>query len=486
MKFFSGLVICALILKSCNSNSEKKDIINEVIAVENLREDLVILKGIVKQAHAGAYLYNTREEVDFLFDSIVNSVVRPLTTREFYNKVDQSLERLRCAHTVTYLPEVYYDSISNHALFFPVPLIVVDDRLYVNSNAFSIPLGAEVIAVNENPAKNLVKGMSSFTHTDGFSNGVKSNALNEEFAINYFLAYGPSKEFEIRYFDTSIQNTQVTRITADKLKDINANSYSDTWFFFANDVLYDLEIIDSISTAVLTLRTFYFKTYPSATAFSHFVDNSFRLIRQNKINNLVIDCRDNGGGFYASTYPVLNYLIDKPLLEFDSSIRYFDKLPFPQYLTKEEDLNKTIEDTTAVDFTEIRPGVYSLNKDKIEIWQPNDYVFKGKVFVITNPFIISAASNFVSILKDQKRAFILGEETAGNYSVHSARTFSYQLPNSKISVDIPTRRFYQPVSKSGNGRGVIPDKYMSPALHDIIGNIDRPLTYILDSMIAKK
>lgn len=485
MRVFILFFILSFFLKSCTSFDQQKDILNTTFEEDLLKEDLSLLKGIITEAHAGIYLYNTPEQVDALFDSVLQSVNKPLTLREFYNKVDLIIDRVHCIHTLSYLPEEYYDSIYKRAVFFPIPLIVIDNKIYVNSNTFSVPLGSEVIALNENPALNLIRALGVYTHTDGFSNSLKNNAINNDFAINYFLAYGPDKEFRLMYFDSAGKKTETVHVEAESLKQINKSVYDDTWYFLPNDAPYDFEILDNETTAIMTLRSFSFSTHATSSAFAHFIDNSFRLIRENHINNLVIDCRNNGGGEYSNSYPLLTYLIDRPIKEYDSSIRRFDSLPFPELLSPDDIVNGKNEDSTANDFIQIRPEVYKEKDEKVNTWNPGDFVFKGKLFVITNPYVVSAASNFVSILRDQKRAVIVGEETAGNNAVHSSYPFLYTLPNSKIEVKIPTRRYYQPVVKTNNGHGVQPDKYIPLNPRDFIDYKDRPLIYVLDSLITK-
>ena len=55
--------------------------------------------------------------------------------------------------------------------------------------------------------------------------------------------------------------------------------------------------------------------------------------------------------------------------------------------------------------------------------------------------------------------------------------------NTKIKVDIPLKRYFQPVAKKEEGRGVIPTKNIPFTLRDLINNRDSPLSYIYDSFL---
>jgi len=485
MKFHYSLIVIVLLFCSCGAFTAKDNFQSKVISKEKLREDFYLLKQIVQQAHSGAYLYNTPQQLDFVFDSMYNTIDAPLTIREFFNKVDFVIDRLHCIHSDTELPGEYYDSISNHAWFFPVPLIVVDRKIYVNSTAYTVPLGSEVVSINRQPAAQLIQQLGTYRHTDGYSNAIRNSAIDDYFALNYFLAYGPSAKFELQYYDTASHLLQTTSVTAEKLKDINNNMYNDTWYFFPSDAAYDFEMLDDQNTAVLTVRTFDFSTYASSTAFKHFLHNSFRMIYQNSIKNLVIDCRNNGGGQYSNTYPLLSYLLEAPIKEYDSSVRRFVKLPFREYIASADTARLQEEDTTWKFFSPLGNGCYCENSDQVSVWDPSDIGFRGNIYVITNSYVASAASNLVAILKERTNAYVVGDETAGNSVVHNAYTFNYELPHTHLQVRIPTRKYHQPVVASPQGRGVIPHKKITFTIRDVIDNTDRPLHFILDSLIRK-
>lgn len=99
MKILCSCVLLLLLLQSCGNNN--KDLITATTSEEKLQEDFLLLKKIVTTAHAGAYAYNSPAQLNALFDSVYKTIDHPLTTREFFNKVDEVIDRLRCIHSVT-------------------------------------------------------------------------------------------------------------------------------------------------------------------------------------------------------------------------------------------------------------------------------------------------------------------------------------------------------------------------------------------------
>lgn len=480
MKTLPKLIVLLYCLYGCNTN---QTIISETINAKNLQEDLSVFQGIILKVHAGAYIYNSPRQLHSLFDSISQSIQKPLTIREFYNKVDEITDRLRCVHSKTTLPADYFDSIYIKEIFFPIPLIDIDNKLYVNSAEYVIPLGAEITSINSLAPQQIIEQLKKYYHVDGYSNNAKSCVVDENFSFYYYLAYGASESFIIEYKENGNDSLKTKNLNAEALQLIEENLYDNTFYFFPSDAKYDFEIRDNNKTAILTLRTFHFNTYATSLAYSHFLDNSFKLIKQNNIKNLIIDCRNNDGGYYKNVYPLLNYLVNKTLPEYDSAIRRFYQLPFSEYIDKADSKMVKDIDTTAYKLDEIRKGFFAEKSSEIAKWKPNDYIFKGKLFLIVNGNTTSAASSFAAVLKDNTNVLIVGEETRGGYEAHNAYTITYVLPNSKIKIDVPLVRYYQSVDNRNWVQGVLPHHIVPYTIEGLISNTDRQLSYILDSAI---
>ena len=480
---FLYFFIISFILCGCNY---KEQIEFKRFDSQLLHKDLKILKGIITEMHAGVYAYNTPAQINSIFDSISNSIKQPTSIREFYSKLDYLLDKIRCIHTSAYLPDEYFDSISIRPVFFPTPLININNKPYVNTDLQSIPLGAEVVSINGISSQKMISAFQDFKHADGYSSEIKKNAINDDFALDYFLVYGGAPNFIIEFIKDSSTTVETEIFRGEKLLDLYKNENSTKFYYYPTDVNYDFEINDRYNTAVLTVRSFSYVSSNSLHAFKNFIDNSFRLIRQNGIKNLIIDCRNNGGGYYNSTYSLLNFLVCNKLPEYDSVYQRFKHLTYTEYIAK-EDTNRIQEiDTAFLNSTKTKEGIYKFKEDEINVWEPQQNIFNGKIFVIVNGNVVSAAATFAAVLKDKTNAIIIGEETGGANDAHNAYLISFVLPNFKIKVDIPLRRYFQPIIKKEEGRGVVPSKYIPFTVYDLVNNTDRPLSYIYDSLLNPK
>jgi C-terminal processing protease CtpA/Prc len=477
-----AFVLLLIVFGSCHF---KNDIEDKQYDKKDLKEDLKIFKGIVTDMHAGVYAYNSPKEIDALFDSISNSFNSSLDLRTFYKKVDYIVDRLKCIHTTTFFPSEFYDSISNRAVFFPTQLALVDNKLIVNTDNQNIPLGAEIIKINGFYALDVIKNLKKFRHTDGNSNAIKAGAVNEDFAYDFYLNYGGFKTFDIEYVEDSSNTFKEISFYGEKLNSLYSDESFSPFFEINKDVAFDLQMNDDTRTAIITISTFTFKTTREYNAFIHFLENSFRLIKLSGFKNLIIDCRENGGGFYDATYSALGYLVNEPLQEFDSAFQRFRTLSFKEYISATDTARIIDHDTAYKTFTKKNNHLYKLNDDEISRWYPQDNIFKGNLYVLINGNVASAASTFAAILKDKTNAILVGEETGGSNNSHNSSMLNFVLPNSQLAVAIPLRRYYQPNKKALKDRGVLPNKEIIPTIKDLINDEDKAMMYIFDSLIAK-
>lgn len=139
------------------------------------------------------------------------------------------------------------------------------------------------------------------------------------------------------------------------------------------------------------------------------MDSLISIIDTNKYYNLIIDLRNNPGGSHMAAFPLVQYIIDKPIIAgvFPNKNWYkaYDRVP-----TK-EDYSK---------FSEFTGGPFDewliKAKDNYGAYfkvSPASIHFTGQVYVLTNKRTGSTCEPIVYGLKENKYATIIGEPTAG-------------------------------------------------------------------------
>jgi hypothetical protein len=134
---------------------------------------------------------------------------------------------------------------------------------------------------------------------------------------------------------------------------------------------FRLEFLNK-STALLTL-----KEYGSL----EFIENSFKKIKNRKIKNLIIDVRNNGGGWDDFGFKLFSYLIQKPTRYYDSLYTSITDIDF---LMKHTDKDSTwLKESENVWWKDSKPLPKSVSEG-LALQQPQQNRFEGNVYVLMN------------------------------------------------------------------------------------------------------
>ena len=488
MKRIYVAIFALLFVAGCYFFPYSADIVSEKYSASKLQQDFTVFRTVLEKAHPGIYTYTDKQEMDACFDSIYKTLVIPVDMRAFHQKLSFIIDQIGCSHTNLYLPKTYYDTILRRSNFFPVPVIYVDGGLYINSDTWNIPVGAHIISINGNSAEQIMKRIVDYNVPDGRNKNYNLSQGAVEFAYDYFLAYGPCINFQVEYAvpgSTKNERTNIPAVTLEKhLSEYNYNSY----YNYSSEVGYDFEVIDSVHTAVLTLRSFAYGTSATFAAYKNFLINSFTLLKnESGINNLIIDCRNNIGGEYENIFLLYRFLSKNAFKEVDSATVRFDKTPYTRFLDPDFAMNErlSLDSMVKTEFCRLPNGNNSMKDDENNLRRPHPMAFNGKVFIITNNNVLSAASNFVAMIKDSKRGTIVGEETGGGYNSHNGFTrILYKLPNTGLLLEFSAVKVQHYLEHPQlNKYGIEPDYPVSNTLLDIIENQDPQMSFIMDNLI---
>ena len=488
MKRIYVAIFALIFIAGCYFFPYSADIVSEKYSTSKLQQDFTVFRNVLEKAHPGLYTYTDKKEMDDCFDSVYNTISESIDLRAFHGKLSYIIDKIGCSHTNLYLPKAYYDTILGRSNFFPIPVIYVDGGFYINSDMWDIPVGSHIMSINGNSAAQIMQRIIDYNVPDGKNKTYNLSQGAEEFAYDYFLAYGPCINFAIEYAAPGSSKNETANIGAVTLEKHLRTYGENSYYNYSSEVGYDFEIIDSVHTAVLTLRSFSYGTSATFAAYKNFLINSFTLLKnESGIKNLIIDCRNNIGGEYENIFLLYRFLSKSPFKEVDSATVRFDKIPYTKYLDPDFALNErpSLDSMVKTEFCRLPNGSNTMKDDENDIRRPHPMAFNGKVFVITNNNVVSAASNFVAMIKDSKRAVIVGEETGGGYNGHNGFTrILYKLPNTGILLEFSAVKVQHYLEHPQLDKyGIEPDYPVSNTLNDIIENQDPQMSFIMNDLI---
>ncbi|MGB0178190.1 MAG: S41 family peptidase, partial [Owenweeksia sp.] len=228
-------------------------------------------------------------------------------------------------------------------------------------------------------------------------------------------------------------------------------------------------VIDSLSTGIYTIKWFR-KEYIRYMGqhFRSFTDSVFTELNRQQIKNLVIDLRDNPGGWTAHGRYLFSYFIDKPQDYITRvEIKKPDNFSFHPIITQYPGYTDTFN---------LRPNPAQLyewvNYPSLKVKPARRNRFTGRIIVLTNGGTRSCGSVFSSLMQDHTGVIMAGEETGTAKSGSGGMVMSIRLPHSGLTYNFTTAQYHLNVKDNTATHGVIPNVELYPEPEDIANGTD--------------
>jgi len=362
------------------------------------------------------------------------------------------ISNIEDGHTECFLPKDLIKDVITNVKIFPIQLHFIGDKAYVPCDTKEFPSGTEITAIDDKPINNVRQTLFKLLSSDGSietEKYIKINDGHDPFSYLYYVVYGEKANFKVSYKTLSGQ-LLVKTLHADYFNNMACPPMK----IKINQYLHTEYKPDHV--AIMTIGTFASDLMEKTKEnFTVFLDTSFTELMHKKIEKLIIDLRDNGGGDDTNGALLYSYLTAKP---------------FPYYTSLNSN-KKEVKD-----------------HPNLTIQQPKENNFKGKVEFLISGKSFSGAAEFSSIAKSNSRGLFIGEETGGGYYGNtSGSKITLILPNSKIRVNIPLYKYVMAVKKSQyKDRGIIPDYTIVPTIQDFIQHKDVQMDLAIKLMNERK
>ena len=473
----------AVLFGSCTAsrdlfNPEKK------FSPSQLRSDYSLFRNILEDSHPGLYWYTSKDSMDAIFDNGYRSIRDSMTEPQFKGLLSYVITAIHCGHTsVRYSKDYSAWQDTARVKLFPFGMKFWGDTmvitLNINRKDSLLKRGTVITSINGLNGRALTDTFFHYLPMDGNSLPGKYQSLSNGFTFGslYKQVYGLPDSLRITYIDSTGQEKEFVTTAYDPKSDTGrfrpggggGRSFSLlTKSERKKQILYatrNLQIDTSAGTAFMTLNTF-----SHGNKLRRFFRNSFALMQKNKIKNLVIDVRTNGGGDASNSTLLTKYLADRPFKLADSLYA----------LRRHSQYGKYIEDHFLYSMlmnlvTKKREdGLYHFGYFERHIYSPKSKNhFDGQVYILTGGNSFSATCLFAGTLKGQKNITLVGEETGGGYYGNNAWMIpQVTLPITRIRFRLPLFRLVVDKTRVKDGRGVIPDVPALPSSISIRKGVD--------------
>ena len=519
MKQIIVLFIIASISGSCASVKKFNRDLKVLHAEKDLVSDIDYVYDRLQKLHPQLYLYTSKEDLDFKFDSLKSSIIAPMSSTDFYFKLSPVIASVKQGHTLLHplnkeitLKELFDNGTNGRSALHQLDFDLFDNKLYVvknNSGNNNINVGSEIIKINNYKPQDLISKYRNTVSSDGFNLTYVNRKLSNEFADYFFNETGFVDSIACQFIYNDTVKTVLLRHKKRSLSRENMKSREQKaseketrkkdskkreeqgYNWATKTYTKDLSFLETDSSiALLRINNFYDGNYVE------FYSRSFKLLDSLKTKNLILDLRDNPGGKLIDAKVLFSYLVDSTFIFVEKSevvsknsilkANYFKGNPwylnvllgilYPRELLSRGFsyllLNRKEEGNT----------YYYHTQGSIES-RPKANNYKGNLYVIITGGSFSAASILAANLRALQNVVFVGEETGGaaNGAV-AGKMALYILPESKLKISfglLAVKPFYQTGTE---GRGILPDIVITPTVEDKINEVDPELEWIFNDI----
>jgi hypothetical protein len=495
MKTMKNLLpaLCILMLLSSCVASKSSYNPNKKFAPEQLQKDYGLFRNILEESHPSLYWYTSKDSVDYYFEQGANRLKDSLTENKFRNVLSYVVAQIRCGHTsIRASRNATRYSDRTRTWMFPLNVKAWSDTVMVTSNLSrrdsNVMRGVVLRSIDNKPISVVVDSMFQHISADGYNTTHKYQSISNGgvFRSMYGSIYGLKSRMPIEYFDTAgvLRRTDLSLgilpVDTARLRRLRQHPIpKKERKKIVLQSLRNMRIDTSLNTAFLEVNTF-----ASGNHLRPFFKASFKKIREQKIQNLIVDMRGNGGGSVILSNLLTKYIADKPFKIADTLFAMKRKSHYHGYM-KNYFLNRLF----LLFLTHKRSdGHYHFTHYEDKYFKPKkkNHFEGGTTYILIGGNTFSAATLFTKALIEQPDVVVVGEETGGGAYGNSAWLIpDVTLPNTKVRFRLPLFRLV--IDKTAQkGRGVIPEVEAGPSVNAIRKNEDYKVSKVLEMIKSNK
>lgn len=504
-KFFH--ILASLLLVSCTSVKEFNKKLEEPIPSVKLKQDVDFANKKLQKFHPNLYWYITKNQLDYKFDSLKQTIKQPLKPSEFYLKLAPIIADVREGHLRLVplekkLTKKETKKLKNQkGLLSRFNYVIQDNHLYLKDNAENVgnlKVGTELLKINDVPVAEILNKYRPLVTSDGYNTTYQKYSLARRFNTYFTLEYGilDSVKIEAKLKD-SIETLVLKRETKTKTEkkkekqdqkltqEKKTKGYNPITKSFNRNLQF---LAKDSSVAYIKIKSF------SGTYSKKFYKETFATLKKAKTEYLIIDIRDNLGGSLAEINNLYTYFA-KEKFKFIKDIEVSSRTSIlsTDYLSNFPTLTKPLGVISyplymmfSVISTKKKDGKFYI-KDLFPSKKPKTNAYKGETYVLINGSSFSASSVISAKLKADHLATLVGEETGGANDGTVAGIYTTQkLPNSKMKLPIGLFLIQPNIEFSNTMKGVTPNVEIIPTLEEILQKKDVQLNWILNDISSKK
>ncbi len=422
------------------SKGEKPIYIKDYSKVYSRQELVSDLKQLVDnlKTHPKLYEFVSEEAFNNLVEIQESKITDSMKTTDFYRIAQPIVAKVGCVHTALY--DDRPDSLPDQLFQLPLDLSFFENDLFVMGNYEgnkTISTGSRILKINDVSVETIKETFWNCVSADGYNASFKKRKLMTSFAYRFLEAYGVDNNYTIQYLPPD-NNSPIT-IT---LNVHDQKSTEETLESKHKKNNLKFTINQELNTAIMTIKSwnFYGNDLPY---FKNFVDSCFEQINTQKIENLIIDVRDNGGGDPHCASYLINHISEKSINYYTESYSWFTNQPRPD----------------SVKFSS----------------------FSNPPYILINGGEASTTGHLCALVDYHNLGVFVGEQSGSTYTCNGAQE-KFRLKHTELILIVAQDTYQVDVVNMEKEIGIIPQYIVTPNKEEFLLKKDVIMDFVLDKI----
>jgi hypothetical protein len=484
LQFFFSFTLLICLNTSVKAQSDTTYNPDHLYQPQQLHADLAFLKSVLEEAHPSLYRYTLKDTLDTRFAEAEKQLNMPLTDIEFWKVVAPVVAVIRSGHTVIYPSAGYVEWYNKHLIQrLPLSVYVANGHMYAAKfpkKTEKLFRGADITAIDGHDIKFILSKIKPYLSPEGYYDQFVDFRLESSvFSEIYGQVFGFKPKYDVSFIDSSGITQQITLNAVKTIYGYSIDKGKDMMVKQHNELEKSVEVNYFPNVpATIQLKI---KSLTYLNGYKNFDYGFFKRLQDEKIKNLIIDFRGNGGGYISIISDLLSYLLKGSPVPANIVTAVTDGFSFDTAIVKHGS-----NDFPANYLVKAGKRTYMLKTGKY-IYPSPSYIFNKNVYLLIDKGTFSAASIFAVNLRENRNVTIIGEESGGGEFGTDGYEFSIvKLPVTGLLLRLP-QFWVETVSGFKNkGHGIMPDITVVPTVAQRADAKDVALDKTLQLITDKK
>lgn len=411
------------------------------------KKDFTIFKTSLFDLEANLFDHITEDSLEYYLNDLEEMVSEKiLDDKTLYKAYSKILVKIQSGHTNLQPTSETYKYWVYEKNSLPMDVVMVGKKLFTHSDYSLlkeeemkklsgrekkenfIPKFTEIYSIDGKTIPEIMEEISPYLSSDYNDINFKYFLVKDLFEFYRNLTLSEEKSsVEVQFLDKRDTLTKIIAVGYPPVEDINKRLKENKKKKVKRSERFGRFEIESSKYAYFRFPSF---EKSKGRQYKKFLEESFETIEKKEVKNLVVDLRDNTGGFVQ--YEFLSYLFLEKKADTLGQfiIAKQDKPTYNRHVTKNDHYRKLKRLKRKRRRFNKKSGNDDFGSTILYEYLGRRKSFAGKIIVITNEATFSAASMLAADLKHLYGAKIIGSNAGGSFYKGATGNISVELPHS--------------------------------------------------------